>query len=567
MGAKDRPFRLYFLERAQLAAIVALGICQAAVLIGWLILVWKAVDAIAAMQGDLRPVVPWLAALLVVALLNAGVRALEFSLCEKIGFDVVRKLRMDIYRHMAGMTARQIQHRSRGSLLLRMTGDLTMLRTWISRGIGRGTIGGIVIVALLGAVAFMSALMAVVAAMVFLAGAALSLTNGRRLRYLTAAVRRRRSLLASNIDEQLNTLAVVQVFGRSGGEEARLSRQNDSMTGALIREARIRGRLRGISTGTAWLAVVAVLAAGIFELADGYITLGMLIAAATGVRHLNGPIRSLGFAHDHWRRAWISRRKIQQFLTSRSRPMARLFDHELRLRRGTVAFDAVSVAGALDDISGSIGAGERIAIVGPSGAGKSTLLGLAARLVEPDAGEVLLDGKPLAACSLRSSSREVGMVSGDLPLMRGTLRRNITYRRPWATDAEIGQVLSACGLEPMVRRLPSGLDSWVTEGGKNLAIGERQRVALARAILGYPRVLLLDEPTAHLDEESRHVFREVLLRYPGTILLATHDVRDAALMDRVWRLDGGRLVEIMPGDRHRQHQQGLDRETLVSSLG
>ncbi|MDQ4086515.1 MAG: ABC transporter ATP-binding protein/permease [Pseudomonadota bacterium] len=565
MAGKVSSPKLYFLSRVELAKIVALGICQAAVLVAWILLVWRAVDAIVTMQGDVRPVLPWLLALLIVALLNGIVRALEFSICERLGFNVVRRLRMEIYRHMAGMTARQIQHRSRGSLLLRMTGDLTMLRTWISRGIGRGTIGAIVITGVLTAVAFMSVLMAVVAAMVFLTGAALSLTTGRRLRYFTAAVRRRRSLLASNIDEQLNTLHVVQAFGRFGGEHERLSRQNDAMTLALIREARIRGRLRGISSGTGWLAVVAVLAAGIFELAEGYISVGMVIAAATGIRHLTGPIRSLGFAQDYWRRAWISRRKIQQFLRSRSRPVASPFQHELRLRRGTIEFDGVCVAGALENISGSIGGGERVAVVGPSGAGKSTLLGIVARLVEPDAGEVLLDGKPLASCSLRSSSREIGMVSGDLPLMRGTLRRNITYRRPSATDAEIWQVAAACGLEETVRKLPSGLDFWVTEGGKNLSLGERQRLALARAILGYPRILLLDEPTANLDEASRQVFREVLVRYPGTILLATHDADDAALMDQVWRLDGGRLVETSAGNRHRQ-QQWQERETLVPSL-
>ncbi|HEX8585402.1 MAG TPA: ABC transporter ATP-binding protein [Allosphingosinicella sp.] len=542
-----RPPRLFFLKPAELAVILALGVAQAAILIAWVLLLWRAVDAIAAMRGDMTVPLPWLGGLLLVALANAAMRAVEFSACERIGFNTVRRLRMTIYRHMLGMAPRQIQHRSRGSLLLRLTGDLTMLRTWISRGIGRGTIGGIVLLGGLGAIAWISPLMAMSAALVLGIGAALSLTLGRRLRRLTAVVRRRRSLLASNIDEQINTLAVVQLFGRAGGEYSRLSQQNDAMTTALIREARVRGRMRGVSAGAGWIAVVAVLLAGLYELSEGYISLGMLVAAATGARHLGGPVRAIGFAHDYWRRASISRKKIMQFLVSGSRPLASPLHGRLKVRRGKVQFDNVHVPLALHGISATAQPGERIAVVGPSGAGKSTLLGLIGRLAEPSEGEVLIDGTPLASSTLDSSVREIGMVSGDLPLMRGSIRRNVTYRRPSASEAEIWQVLGACGLDDMVQALPDGLETWITEGGKNLSAGERQRLALARAIMGYPRILLLDEPTANLDAHSVELFFQVVSRYPGTVFLATHDPAEAERMDRVWRLEGGRLAEQRAG--------------------
>jgi ABC-type multidrug transport system fused ATPase/permease subunit len=538
---------LFFLKPAELAVILALGVAQAAILIAWVLLLWRAVDAIAAMRGDMTVPLPWLGGLLLVALANAAMRAVEFSACERIGFNTVRRLRMTIYRHMLGMAPRQIQHRSRGSLLLRLTGDLTMLRTWISRGIGRGTIGGIVLLGGLGAIAWISPLMAMSAALVLGIGAALSLTLGRRLRRLTAVVRRRRSLLASNIDEQINTLAVVQLFGRAGGEYSRLSQQNDAMTTALIREARVRGRMRGVSAGAGWIAVVAVLLAGLYELSEGYISLGMLVAAATGARHLGGPVRAIGFAHDYWRRASISRKKIMQFLVSGSRPLASPLHGRLKVRRGKVQFDNVHVPLALHGISATAQPGERIAVVGPSGAGKSTLLGLIGRLAEPSEGEVLIDGTPLASSTLDSSVREIGMVSGDLPLMRGSIRRNVTYRRPSASEAEIWQVLGACGLDDMVQALPDGLETWITEGGKNLSAGERQRLALARAIMGYPRILLLDEPTANLDAHSVELFFQVVSRYPGTVFLATHDPAEAERMDRVWRLEGGRLAEQRAG--------------------
>lgn len=558
-----RP-RLFFLRPTEVALLVALGVAQAAVLIAWILLVWRAVDSIADMRGDVTLPLPWLGGLLFVALANAVLRGLEFSLCERIGYLTVRRLRMRIYEHMLGMAPRQIQHRSRGSLLLRLTGDLTMLRTWISRGIGRGTIGAVVLVAGLAAVAWISPLMAVSAGLVFAGGAALSLTLGRRLRRLTAVVRRRRSLLASNVDEQINSLAVVQLFGRAGGEYSRLSQQNDAMTDALVREAQVRGRMRGISAGTGWLAVVAVLAASLVELADGHISLGMLIAAATGVRHLTGPLRAIGFAHDYWRRASISRKKILQFLASGSRPLSSPMHERLKVRRGKVQFDDVHVPMALHGISATAHPGERIAVTGPSGAGKSTLLGLIGRLAEPSGGEVLIDGTPLATSTLESTLREVGMVSGDLPLMRGSVRRNVTYRRPSATEAEIWQVLAACGLGDLVRAMPEGLDTWITEGGRNLSAGERQRLALARAIMGYPRILLLDEPTANLDAQSIASFLDVVGRYPGTVFLATHDPDEAERMDIVWRLEGGHLVEQRAG---KGTLAGAEEQRLVPTLG
>ncbi|MCT2559349.1 ABC transporter ATP-binding protein/permease [Tsuneonella sp. YG55] len=534
-----------------LAWVIALGIAQALVLGGWIVCTWQAVDAIAGMQQDIAAVYPWLAGLLAVSLCMGGLRALEFRVCERIGFDAVRRLRMQLYRHMVGMAPRQIQHRSRGSLLLRLTGDLTMYRTLLSRGIARGIASAIVLVIGLAVVAWISGPMAVAAILVFGLGAAASVSQGRLLRRATAVVRRRRSLLTGNIDEQVNTLAVVQTFGRVGGETSRLSHQNDSMTKALNREAAIRGRMRGISAATGWAAVMVALAAGAYEMSEGYLTLAGLAAAATCVRHLASPARNLALVHDYWRRADISRRKIRDFLNSRSRPLDELGHMPVRVRAGMIQFDRVSVKGALSGVSGTIPGRKRVAIVGPSGAGKSTLLGLVARLVEPDQGEVLVDGIVLSSATLHTSTRDIGIVSADLPLMRGTLRRNLTYRHRSASDEELASVLTACGLDGLVGSLPQGLDSWLTEGGRNLSAGERQRVALARAMLRFPRILLLDEPTTNLDRESAAIFHAAIDRYPGTVLIATHDPAEVALTDMTWELCDGRLVRVGPSeDRH-----------------
>ncbi|AYG93936.1 ABC transporter ATP-binding protein [Brevundimonas naejangsanensis] len=533
------------------AVILALGLAEMTAIGGIIALVWLIVNRITASPLAAASAFPLIGALGVVMVVSAVLRALQFAVTERIGLILARRLRMLIYDHMSGMTPKQIQHRSRGSLILRLTGDLTMLRTWISRGIGRGIIAAMMVAGGMAVLAFISANIAAVVALIFVVGLVLSVWAGKRLARLTRRVRRRRSLLTSNIDEQINALSVVQLFGRSKGERSRLAKQNDGLTDLLVREATVRGVLRGISAGAGWATILAVLALGALDVARGQLSIGALAAAVTAVRFMSNPVRTLGFAHDYWRRAQISQRKLQDFMASSSRNLEGPADEKLRARRGRIQFRDVIVDGVLNGFTATAEAGQHIAIMGATAVGKSTLLGVAARIVEPASGEVAIDDQRLADCSPLSIFARLGVVGPDLPLMRGTLRRNLTYRDPLAPEEEIRQVMAACRLDIVLGRLPGGMSAWITEGGANLSLGQRRLVALARAMLGRPPILLLDEPLVSLDEESRRIAQEALRRYKGTVLMVTHDPAVAELADRVWRLEDGRLASDMAGDEYR----------------
>jgi ABC-type multidrug transport system fused ATPase/permease subunit len=185
-----------------------------------------------------------------------------------------------------------------------------------------------------------------------------------------------------------------------------------------------------------------------------------------------------------------------------------------------------------------------VALVGPHGAGKSTLLALAARLLDPHAGKILFDGQDLAVHSLESVRRTVGMVSPDMPLLRGTIDKNIRYRWRDAPEAEVARVVALCGVDEILAELPEGARTHVTEGAGNLSVGQRQRLALARALLGNPAVLLLDEADANLDPHASAVLDRVLAEYSGTVLCVTHRPDRLAQADIIWYLEGGRLVEV-----------------------
>jgi len=242
---------------------------------------------------------------------------------------------------------------------------------------------------------------------------------------------------------------------------------------------------------------------------------------------------------------------VLDFLRSSSRGLEPPGLGELRVRTGGIELRDVTVPGALEGVTLSAQPGQLVAVTGPAGAGKSTLLGLVARLVDPTAGEILVDGQPLAQTTPRSTFRKIGITGPDLPLMRGTVHRNLTYSRPDVGSAEVSRVLYATGLDRVLDELPHGSATWVVEGGRNLGTGQRQLVALGRALLGNPPILLLDEPSAHLDAAAKASLRRLLTRHHGTVLLVTSDPDEIALADQVCVLAGGRVVETRSGEEHR----------------
>lgn len=397
----------------------------------------------------------------------------------------------------------------------------------------------------------LNASIAVSVVAVLATGSAISLGNGRGIRRATRTMRRRRSLLTSNIDEHVNALPVLQVFGRAPGELSRFSRQNDSLNRSLLRIAELRGRLRGVSSTTSLFVTAVVLAVGIVEIRQGRATVGLVVATLLIADQLSQRVVTLGLMHDYWHRSRVSYDKVTDFLRSSTTDLNSPELAPLRVRKGAIELRHVSVPGALTDVTATVLPGQVIAVTGPPGAGKSTLLHLLARMVEPSAGEVVVDGQVLAATTPQSTYRQIGMVSPDLPLVRGTVRRNLTYRDPRAPQEEIRRVVLTTGLDRVLDELPSGMTTWVTEGGRNLSVGQRQWIALARALLGNPPILLLDEPTANLDATSAAAIRDVVKRHDGVVLLVTHEASELSLADQVWVLNGGRLVEVIPGEDYR----------------
>ena len=300
------------------------------------------------------------------------------------------------------------------------------------------------------------------------------------------------------------------------------------------------------------LGAMAVMAG--FEAMAGRMGPGDVMAAVLILISLYAPLNILGFAYREIRQSFIDMEEMLK--VTRQQPQVADAPDAADLpppaddRGGAVVFDGVSFrhsarASGLDDISFEMAPGTTTALVGPSGAGKSTVVKLALRLLDPQKGRVLVDGCDLRTITQASLRRAVALVPQDVALFNDSLRVNIAFPRPDASEAEVWAAADAAELGDFIRNLPDGLDTKVGERGLKLSGGERQRVGIARALLADPRILILDEATSALDSRTEAAIQRTLRRARAgrTTLVVAHRLSTIADADQILVLKDGRIVE------------------------
>ena len=553
-------------RRPAFARLVVNGLFQAGAIIGAMILVRHAFDVMLnpafddpeVHMFDMREV--WQVALFALGLLACtGVAALlrmvERVDAERLGQGYVHRIRLMLYDSMAKFAPRALASHSTGAVVLRFVGDLNALRRWVSLGLARIVVAAIVVPSTLGFMAWLDPWLALGCTLILGVGLVGNLLLGPRMHRAVAEARRRRGHLAANITEKIGAFVVLQAFDQVRNERSRFSRHSRRLRDSMVDRAHSSGQMRVITEGATAVSMALVLSQGALEVFWGMTTSGNVVAALAVVGFLVGPLRGLGRVHEYYQAARVSREKVDDFLQTRRMRGRSPRRPALEPAAGRIELDTVTVSGALHGVSASVAGGERVALLGANGSGKSTLLYVIARLVDPDAGRVLIDGQELGECNLGSVRRAISLVSPDLPLLRGTVGANLRYRWPDAPDEEVARVRRICGLDDLLQKLPRGDRFRVQEGGQNLSLGQRHRLTMARALLGKPAILLLDEFDANLDEETRSLLDDVLEDYPGTVVMITRDEGRIARADRVWRLEEGRMVE----DRDLRNAHGTER--------
>jgi len=350
----------------------------------------------------------------------------------------------------------------------------------------------------------------------------------------------------------ISGILLVKAFVTQSREDARFERLNHELRGLNIRQAMI-GRwffmLMGV-LGTAGPAVLWLF--GGYLVITGGASLGTVVTFATLLlARLYGPVGSLANLQVNVVGSLALFQRLFEYLDLKleieEKPDARELDRAL----GAVAFEHVTFSyeggarPALDDLSFEVSPGQLVALVGHSGAGKTTITNLLPRFYDPQIGSVRVDGHDIRDLTLESLGKQIGMVFQDTFLFHATVRENLLYARPDATEQEMVAAARAAHIHEFVESLPLGYDTIVGERGHRLSGGEKQRVAIARVVLKDPRILILDEATSNLDSESEHLIQVALagLLAGRTSLVIAHRLSTILAADTILVLDRGRLVE------------------------
>ncbi len=533
-------------RRRILAILVAIALGQscAAIALAWLVrgIVDAQIRATSARSWI------WLAAAPLFVLAVGLLRRSERIYAERLAQSYIHRVRRALFERLCRSDVVELQRVHRGALLLRFIGDLSSIGEWVSVGIARLMVTAIAVGATLLVLALYDLRAAALVGVLLAGGFATAAFLGGGLNAAMIHVRRRRARLAANLAEKSHGFLVVNAFAQGRREARKLRRQSARLKSAMIERARRAGTLDAVADITAALMIVAALAYGVLAHASGAVSAGVVVACVTIVAQLAAPVRDMARVYERWCRYRLSREKIRAHLAG-----------GMRLRRTSASADSatapaieiegLSVNARLWPVTERVMAGSRVAVWGPSGGGKSTLLAALGGLLRFDTGQVSLMGRDLSRMTGSELRDHVGVYSADLPLVRGSILRNLRYRLPDALPEAIARAAQQFGVDDLLARWPEALQRKVTDQGGNLSLGQRQRLALTRTWLGTPELLLLDDLDAIADPLLRAQLRSAIAGYRGTIVMVTQQADLLALADSAWRLTSGELTRTRPGPR------------------
>lgn len=470
----------------------------------------------------------------------------------RISLEVVRDLTDAMHRKLQRLPLAYHDRRETGRLMSRITGDVGSLLIFLNAGSLQLAADLVLAAGVTVALVWLRGTLALAA----LAVVPLYVWNHRyhapRVQALARKGRTRLAAIYALLSERLSAVRVVRSFAREGAEVAELDARLEAHRATMWAGLKAGASQGAVAAALGGVGTVAVLILGAVMVARGSLTVGELLAFYGLACQLHGPIARLAGAQGMLAGTRVAVERIAEVLDEPEALADRPGARPVRRPAGALAFRAVRFAHdphgrpAVDGVDLEVGAGTTLGLLGPSGAGKSTLLALAPRLYDlgDDGGAVTLDGIDVREYRLADLRRAVLLVPQQATLFGGTIRSNLLYAAPDATEADLRRALGAADLAATVAALPMGLDTPVGDRGLTLSGGQRQRLALARALVADPAVLLLDDCTSALDAETEARVHRALraLRAGRTTVIVSHKSSTLRHADRVAVLDGGRVV-------------------------
>jgi ATP-binding cassette subfamily B protein len=566
LGGEFRPYLRPYVKRVLLVAPLSLVYSLLKLLEPWPIQVvfdqailkrkgrFLGIDLLGLVGGDPMLLLLLAAgALLLIAALSGTVYYIQTMMITKVGQSLVRSLREDVFHHMTRLSLSFHQRNPTGDLLMRLTGDMVMLRDMLMALLVTLTTELLMMIAVLALMIRVNWQLTLVAAM--LGPVIYGLFRWFRSRMVEAArkQRKREGKVAAATGDVLLAIPMVQAFAAEAREDERFRGLAKRSQRASMRSARLSAGMQRAVEILVALSTSLVLFFGVRQILAGNLTPGVFLVFLSYLRSLYKPIKKMGRVTERTSRASAAASRILEVLHAPREVRDRRNAVEAPRFRGEIActdlgFTYEDGTEALRDVNFEIRAGERVAVVGPTGAGKSTLFSLLLRFYRATAGQISIDGRNIKEFKVKSVRRQIAYLPQEPFIVGATVRENLLYGDPDADDERIRQALAAAGLAEFVDGLERGLDTEISPRGQSLSGGQKQRLAIARALLKDAPILLLDEPSSALDPRTeRDVLKNLERLSRGrTTLTIAHSMSSLRSADRVLVLDQGRLIENGP---------------------
>jgi ABC-type multidrug transport system fused ATPase/permease subunit len=540
-----RPFRWVLVAGAVLSLVTgATGLALPLV-------VRELIDGLRSDQG----VAGLLVLMTVLILANAAIGAFGSFLLERTAESVVLSARRDLVSRLLLLRVPAVDAAEPGDLMSRVTADTTLLRQVTTGSLVSAVTSTLTLIATIVLMATLDPLLLAVT----LGGLGLAQVVIRFVipRISRAAKQAQESVgaMGAALERALGALRTVKASGAEERERDRLHTAASDAFRSGVQAAKweaIAGNIGGLAMQLAFITVIGL---GGTRVASGAIDVGTLVAFLLYLVYLMPPLRDLINAATQYQRgaAAVTRiREVESLPAEEPGAPAGPPAPDSSARPAEVTFEDVrfryrpELPDVHHGVSFTIPAGGMTAFVGPSGAGKTTVFSLIERFYEPEAGRVLVDGTDVRDWPLAALRAAIGYVEQDAPVLSGSLRENLLFGAPHATEAQVTEVVHTTRLDGMVDRLPDGLDTPVGHRGIKLSGGERQRIAIARALLRRPRLLLLDEVTSQLDAVNEAALRATIAdaATTTTVLVVAHRLSTVTMADRIVVMDAGRVRAI-----------------------
>ena len=467
-----------------------------------------------------------------------------------VGHSIVAELQRRLYARVIGADLAFFNRTSPGELVARFINDINLLRGAVANtlvGVGKDSLTAF---ALLGVMFYEDWLLALIAFVAFPTAIFPIVRIGQRMRKVSGKTQTEVGRLTTLLDETFHGVRYVKAYAMEAYEMARAGQVIEAVFRLNYKGARTRNVLHPIMEVLGGLAIVAVILYGGQQVISGGKAPGSFFAFITALLLAYEPVKRLARLNASLQEGLAAAVRVFALLDREPEIRDRPDAAPLEVTGGTIRFENVIFAyegsgPALHGVTLEVPAGRTVALVGPSGAGKSTIMNLIPRFYDVAEGRVTIDGQDLRALNLDSLRAQIALVSQEILLFDDTIRANIAYGRPEASEAEIAAAAAAAGVEDFIADLPLGLETPVGPRGSLLSGGQRQRIAIARAMLKNAPILLLDEATSSLDSESeRHVQRALAQLMTGrTTLVIAHRFSTVVHADIIYVIEAGRIVD------------------------